>query len=53
MKHIKKITAVVLLAGIVFMSQSLYSAEVMVEEIVVKDQRTLDVVLSKNPNMAI
>lgn len=53
MKHIKKITAAALIAGIIFTSQSLYSAEVVVEDIIVKDQRSLDIVLSENPNMAV
>ena len=52
MKHIKKITAVTLIAGMIFASQSLYSAEVLVEDIIVQDRTSLDIILSQNPNMA-
>jgi hypothetical protein len=51
MKHLSKIIVVVLLVGIIYGSQSLYSSEIVIEDIRVQDMNNIDIVLSANPDL--
>lgn len=53
MRVIKKWLSAILIISCIFSIHSLYSAEVMVESIFIKDSQTLDIVLSENPNMQV
>lgn len=53
MKHMKKIIAVLILVALVYTSQSLYSSEIVVEDINVQNQNQVDIVLNTNPNLSV
>ncbi|MCH8519077.1 hypothetical protein LAT59_04950 [Candidatus Gracilibacteria bacterium] len=53
MGTLKKGISAILIIGSIFSIHTLYSAEVIVDNILVKDSMTFDVVLNQNPNMIV
>ena len=51
MKHFSKIIAVALIAILIYGTQSLYSSEIVIEEIRVQGTHNIDIILSENPNV--
>lgn len=51
MKHLSKIMIAALMLALIYGTQSLYSSEVVIEEIRVQDTHNIDIILSENPNM--